>query len=77
VNRNASLAIIIHGDAAFPGQGIVAETLNLSGLAGYSIGGTIHIILNNQVGFSTDPHDSRTTLYQVIWPRVSKFQLYM
>ncbi len=62
-DRNASLAIIIHGDAAFPGQGIVAETLNLSGLAGYSIGGTIHIILNNQIGFSTDPHDSRTTLY--------------
>ncbi len=62
-DRNASLAIIIHGDAAFPGQGIVAETLNLSGLAGYSIGGTIHIILNNQIGFSTDPEDSRTTLY--------------
>ena len=58
-----TLPILIHGDAAFSGQGIVAETLNLSRLPGYSTGGTIHIIANNQLGFTATPEDSYSTSY--------------
>src|SRR3954471_12923730 len=58
-----ALPVLIHGDAAFQAQGIVAETLNLAELEGYSTGGTLHLIANNQVGFTTDPVDGRSTRY--------------
>jgi multifunctional 2-oxoglutarate metabolism enzyme len=59
----AVVPVLIHGDAAFPGQGIVAETLNLQALEGYSTGGTLHLIANNQLGFTTDPEEGRSTRY--------------
>jgi 2-oxoglutarate decarboxylase len=58
-----AVPVLLHGDAAFPAQGVVAETLNLQALDGYATGGTIHIIQNNQVGFTTDPTESRSTPY--------------
>ncbi len=58
-----AVPVLLHGDAAFPAQGVVAETLNLQALKGYSTGGTVHIIQNNQVGFTTDPSDARSTPY--------------
>jgi 2-oxoglutarate dehydrogenase E1 component len=61
LDNNAAIPIILHGDAAFPGQGVVAETFNLQGLDGYTVGGALHLIQNNQVGFTTDPDDSRST----------------
>jgi 2-oxoglutarate dehydrogenase E1 component len=60
---SVAVPVLLHGDAAFAGQGIVAETFNLHGLAGYSTGGTLHLITNNQIGFTTDPNEGRSTRY--------------
>ena len=61
--RSQVIPILLHGDAAIAGQGIVAETLNLAGLEGYATGGTIHIVVNNQIGFTTLPQDARSSTY--------------
>ncbi|HEY2026445.1 MAG TPA: 2-oxoglutarate dehydrogenase E1 component [Gemmatimonadaceae bacterium] len=62
-DEKSVLPVCIHGDAAFPGEGVVPETFNLSRLRGYRVGGTLHVIVNNQVGFTTDPIDARSTHY--------------
>src|SRR3954452_16937311 len=61
IDNNAAIPIILHGDAAFPAQGVVSETLNLQALDGYQVGGSLHLIQNNQVGFTTDPEEARST----------------
>jgi len=60
-DNSSAVPLVLHGDAAFPGQGVVAETLNMQALDGYNVGGTIHLIQNNQVGFTTDAEDARST----------------
>ena len=62
-DRKEVMTILIHGDAAFAGEGIVQETLNLSELPGYRTGGTLHVVINNQVGFTTEPQEGRSTTY--------------
>ena len=62
-DESSVVPVCIHGDAAFPGEGVVAETFNMSRLRGYRVGGTLHIIVNNQVGFTTNPTDARSTHY--------------
>ena len=63
LERVRTVPVLVHGDAAFAGQGIVAESLQMSKLEAYDVGGTIHVIVNNQVGFTTSPHDARSTTY--------------
>jgi 2-oxoglutarate dehydrogenase E1 component len=62
-DTNAIVPLLMHGDAAFAAEGVVAETLNMAGLPGFDVGGTVHVIVNNQVGFTTDPSDARSTRY--------------
>ena len=62
-DRSGVLPVLVHGDAAFAGQGIVAECLNMALLDGYTVGGTVHVVVNNQVGFTTSPRDGRSTFY--------------
>jgi 2-oxoglutarate dehydrogenase E1 component len=61
--RRRGMALVIHGDAAFAGEGVVQETLNMSGLLDYTVGGTLHVIVNNQLGFTTGPNEGRSTTY--------------
>jgi 2-oxoglutarate dehydrogenase E1 component len=74
--RKSVMPLLIHGDAAFMGQGVVPETLNMAGLEGYGTGGTIHVVVNNQIGFTTVPEDSRSTRYCTDITRMMKVPVF-
>lgn len=74
--RKKVIPLLIHGDAAFMGQGIVSETLNLANLDGYTTGGTIHVVINNQIGFTTNPSDSRSSRYATDIARMLKVPVF-
>jgi 2-oxoglutarate dehydrogenase E1 component len=75
-DRRRVMPLLIHGDAAFMGQGVVGETLNLAGLEGYTTGGTIHVVVNNQIGFTTVPGDARSTRYATDVTRMLKVPVF-
>jgi len=76
VNREKGMCLLIHGDASFAGEGIVPETLNMSELEAYKTGGTLHVVVNNQLGFTTDPEDSRSGAYATSMAKVLQIPIF-